>query len=145
MPRRLSPSNPAARWKAWSAIPPASPLAKAGLSVRLKNGDFQQHDYVETGADGKFRLANLPRGPMLTIAVSKGDYVGKDVDLVLLSESLEKLDVALEPMPDGGSIAGIVRDHEGQPLAGRRVDQFRPVVESGTHGQDRPRWPIPHG
>ncbi len=101
-----------------------NPLAKAGLSVRLKNGDFQQLDYVETGPDGRYRLANLPRGPMLSIGLSKNNFVAKDVDVVVMSEGSDRLNVALEPMPDGGSIVGVVRDPEGRPIAGAEMVNF---------------------
>ena len=117
------------------------PIAGAGLSFRLKAG-YEQIEYVETGADGRYRVANLPLGPMLTVAVSKDDYSSKDVD-AQLSRPVATLDVGLDRMPDGGSIVGVVRDDRGRPVAGaalanqgRSSNQVR-EAKTGADGRFR--------
>jgi beta-lactamase regulating signal transducer with metallopeptidase domain len=117
------------------------PLAKAGLSIRRK-GEVDQHDYVETGADGRYQFTHLPRSAMLELGTSKDDYLPNGVDLVF-REPANKLDITLESMPDGGSIVGIVNDHEGRPVVGASVtNQGRSSnlvreTKTGTDGKFR--------
>jgi hypothetical protein len=67
---------------------------------------------------------------MLTVSGSKDDYSTKDLDF-LLSEAAGKLDITLEPMPDGGSIVGIVRDDKARPVAGAElVNQGRSTSQN---------------
>jgi beta-lactamase regulating signal transducer with metallopeptidase domain len=109
--------------------PDGKPLAGVGLGFRLK-GVGAQHDYVETDATGRYRIAHLPRGATLTVSGSRRDYSSKDVD-IMLSQASGRLDLTLEPMPDGGSIVGIVRDHRGAPIAGAElVNQGRSTAQN---------------
>ena len=95
--------------------PQGKPLADVGLSAREAGGSMQI-DYVKTDAQGRYRLRNLPLAA-LEIGLSKDDYGRKEVTTQLGGAS-GTLDVTFPPRPDGGSIAGVVRDAQGKPIAG---------------------------
>jgi hypothetical protein len=94
-------------------------LADVGLSVR-RAGHYLQIAYVTTDDDGRYRLAHLPRGAELEIDVSKTDYGRKQLS-AKVTTARAALDITLEPRPDGGSVAGVVLDHQKQPIAGAEV------------------------
>src|SRR5262249_18498759 len=99
--------------------PSGRPLDKVGLSTRIA-GKSEQVAYVKTDENGRYRLGNLPRGVDLEISVSQTDYGAKEVEARVTAPTVA-LDVTLAPRPDGGSIAGVVLDHKGQPIAGAEL------------------------
>lgn len=99
--------------------PSGAPVADAGLSA-FAVGDYKQLEYVKTDKAGRYRLRHLPRGMPLNISVSKKDYGNKESKVTVAGPS-ETLDFTLPPRPFGGSIAGVVRDGRGRPIAGAEV------------------------
>ncbi|HEY0375795.1 MAG TPA: carboxypeptidase-like regulatory domain-containing protein [Pyrinomonadaceae bacterium] len=84
-----------------------------------------------TDAEGNYRLTNVPAGRYIILALapayvgpSEGGFggTGKTVN-VAEGEAVEKLDFALVP---GGVITGRVREADGSPVIGERV-QLNPV------------------
>ena len=102
------------------------PLADVGLSVSA-DGNFQQIEYTTTDETGRYRLEHLPRDAALQIRVSKLDYLTQQVP-VHLTVARQARDIVLQPRPHGGSIAGVVRDETGQPVAGRSAQEYGDIV-----------------
>jgi beta-lactamase regulating signal transducer with metallopeptidase domain len=99
--------------------PAGKPLAGVGLSARRPNAVYQTA-YVKTDANGHYRLEHLPRDVPLEINVSKTDYGRKDVTAQVTALTTA-LDITLEAAPRGGSIAGVVRNAAGGPIAGAEL------------------------
>ncbi len=95
------------------------PLAAAGVSASVA-GRYQQIAYVESDAHGRYRLPYLPRDVGLQLYVSKSEYVARNVPAQVGGSGVV-LDLTLEPRPDGGSIVGVVLDHNGKPISGAEL------------------------
>ena len=99
--------------------PGGKPIPGAGVSVS-QAGRFQQIAYVEADARGRYSLPSLPRGVDLQFDTSKENYIRGSVTR-RIDGPRESLDLKLEPGPDGGSIAGVVLDPAGRPIAGAEL------------------------
>ncbi|MGO9924518.1 MAG: sigma-70 family RNA polymerase sigma factor [Isosphaeraceae bacterium] len=99
--------------------PSGKPLAGVGISASAEwiQGQF---DYVTTGADGRYRLSHLPLGFEVRLDVSRDDFLQKDVTTHLTGRK-QTLDLTMQPRPHGGSIAGVVLDQQGRPIAGAEL------------------------
>jgi beta-lactamase regulating signal transducer with metallopeptidase domain len=95
------------------------PLAGAGLSA-FDSTIPEQLEYVQTDAEGRYRLRHLPHGKALDLGVSKDDFEPTTIS-VRVTQKRQSLDVVLNPRPHGGSVTGIVVDHRAQPVAGASV------------------------
>jgi len=107
-----------------------TPLRRA--TVRVSSGELRINRSVNTDADGRYELAELPAG-RYNIFVTRNGYValqfgqrrpfeaGKPLD-VGHAQTVEKIDFAL---PRGGVIAGRITDELGEPLAGVRMQAMR--------------------
>jgi beta-lactamase regulating signal transducer with metallopeptidase domain len=117
--------------------PAGNPLAGARISA-LADGVQVQFAYVETGADGRYRHAHLPLGSELRLLVSRDDFLREEVTTHLTSMK-ETLDLTMQPRPNGGSIAGVVLDPNGKPIAGaqlRNVGMSSDLVRETKSGPD---------
>ncbi len=107
-----------------------TPLRRA--TIRISSGELRINRSVNTDAEGKYELAELPAG-RYNIFVTRNGYVslqfgqrrpfesGRPLD-VGDAQIVEKIDFAL---PRGGVIAGRVTDELGEPLAGIRMQAMR--------------------
>ena len=99
--------------------PSGKPLAEVGLSTRSV-GKNEQLGYVTTDKEGRFRLRHLPRNLPLTVRASKKEYLDEPVS-AKVDDDAQVLKVTLRPRPHGGSIAGVVVDDKGKPIAGAEL------------------------
>ncbi|WP_337177115.1 M56 family metallopeptidase [Paludisphaera sp.] len=99
--------------------PSGHPVGGVGMSVRVANVP-DQYDWIVTDPDGRYVARSVPRDVDLTINLSKEGYTRKDV-AIRVEEAERALDLTIEPRPFGGSVAGVVLDHEGRPVAGALV------------------------
>ena len=107
-----------------------TPLRRA--TVRIAAGELRINRSVNTDAEGRYELAELPAG-RYNIYVSQSGYVslqfgqrrpfesGRPLD-VGEAQTVEKIDFAL---PRGGVIAGRITDELGEPVAGIRMQAMR--------------------
>ncbi len=100
--------------------PSGKPVSGVGLSIFLE-GSNQQFAYVETDAGGRYQLDHLPLNIALRILeLGKGDYIHEAIP-IRLTHPRQELNLTLRLRPHGGSIAGIVLDHDGRPIAGAEL------------------------
>lgn len=97
--------------------PDGKPVAGVGLSV-VPEGAFEQFEYDESDAQGRYRLRNLPADIVLHVNFYKTGRFRRDTMATRVTGPRQTLDVALERRPHGGSIEGSVRDPQGHPIAG---------------------------
>lgn len=83
----------------------------AGVQIQAVNADRQASTYMETGADGRYLLKDIPEGARL-IVVAAG-YARQELDV----GQHTTLDVQLR----ADVISGVVRGPDGQPVAGATV------------------------
>ena len=107
-----------------------TPLRRA--TVRIAAGELRINRSVNTDAEGRYELAELPAG-RYNIYVSRSGFVslqfgqrrpfesGRPLD-VGEAQTVEKIDFAL---PRGGVIAGRITDELGEPIAGIRMQAMR--------------------
>ncbi len=96
--------------------PSGKPLAGVGISVSIL-GMEGQFSYDKTDVVGHYRLSHLPLGFEMRLDVSRDDLLRKDVTTHLTGMK-QTLDLTMQRRPNGGSIAGVVVDHQGRPIAG---------------------------
>ncbi|MDR3636999.1 MAG: carboxypeptidase regulatory-like domain-containing protein [Isosphaeraceae bacterium] len=78
-----------------------------------------------TDEQGRYRNAHLPLGTQIEIAYSSEDHLTAKRVVTLTGEEREQqVDVQLEKRPRGGSVAGVVTDPEGKPIAGAKVGNY---------------------
>lgn len=121
--------------------PAGKPLEKIGLSIRPE-GEGEEFEYVETDADGRYQLAHLPLDTLLSLTAYHDDFLHRNVN-VRVTAPKQMLDVAMQSRPDGGSVAGVVLDGQGQPIAkaevvnmGRSTSETR-ETKTGPDGRFR--------
>ena len=95
------------------------PIAGVSLSASAEGGE-EDFGHVRTAADGCYQLSHLPLGFQMKLEVSGGDLVQQDVTTQLVGPNQTR-DFTMQPRPHGGSIAGVVLDHQGRPVAGAEV------------------------
>jgi protocatechuate 3,4-dioxygenase beta subunit len=95
------------------------PLAGVGLSIRIENRP-EQFDYIETGADGRYHFRHLPLNANLSLSISKEGYLDENFPFST-RQARAAINLSLKPGRDGGSVTGVVLDHEGRPVAGAEV------------------------
>jgi hypothetical protein len=107
-----------------------TPLRRA--QVRVSAGELRLNRSVNTDAEGRYEISELPAG-RYNIFVTRNGFVslqfgqrrpfesGRPLD-VADAQIVEKIDFAL---PRGGVIAGRVTDELGEPLAGVRMQAMR--------------------
>ena len=100
------------------------PIARVGINVYdgVENGT--PGDYVETDADGHYRLDHLPFGRTLKIYANKREHLASTTELNLDAKNGRpaKLDLVLKKRPYGGRVQGVVMDTQGQPIAGAEIN-----------------------
>jgi protocatechuate 3,4-dioxygenase beta subunit len=99
------------------------PIAKVGINWYASVDWAQPRDYVETDAQGHYRLDNLPLSQNLQLFLGKLDYLSERKEFRLDSKpgSLTQLDLLMKRRPHGGSVLGVVTDREGKPIAGAEL------------------------
>jgi protocatechuate 3,4-dioxygenase beta subunit len=112
----------------------------AGASVYASGNSW---DYVSTGADGSYTIANLVPGQYEVLAQADGyanDYYNNVYDwsaatLVTVTDLTDtpNIDFTLGP---GGSISGVVTDGSGNPIEGASVSASGDSSGSGSTGAD---------
>ncbi len=111
---------------------PIRALRLRRATVRVSSNELRINRSVNTDAEGRYELAELPAG-RYNIFVTRNGYVslqfgqrrpfesGRPLD-VGEAQTVEKIDFAL---PRGGVIAGRITDELGEPLAGIRMQAMR--------------------
>jgi beta-lactamase regulating signal transducer with metallopeptidase domain/protocatechuate 3,4-dioxygenase beta subunit len=96
-------------------------------------------DTALTDPEGRFVFDGLPRDVSINVHTFRTDR-GESSRFVRLSSDRQRLEVSLAPRPFGGSVAGIVADEQGQPIAGARVvnigNEWFPERRETTTGPD---------
>ncbi len=95
------------------------PVAGATISASAEDVR-EQFDFVETGIDGRYRFSHLPVGFEISLDVSKDDFLRQEATTQMAGVK-QTLDLTIQPRPNGGSIAGVVLDHRGRPIAGAEL------------------------
>jgi beta-lactamase regulating signal transducer with metallopeptidase domain/protocatechuate 3,4-dioxygenase beta subunit len=102
------------------------PLAGVNVSFRSEgstNGYYGQTP--ATDGQGRYRNAHLPLQTPIQISFSGEDYLPAEKAVTLTAQEPEQqIDVQLEKRPRGGSVAGVVTDPEGKPIAGAKVGNY---------------------
>ena len=102
------------------------PLAGIQVDYRSEgsvNGYFGQAS--TTDQEGHYRNAHLPLGTKIEISYSSEDYLPAKKVVTLTGEAREQqVDMQLEKRPRGGSVAGVVTDPDGKPIAGAKVGNY---------------------
>jgi len=96
------------------------PLVGVGVNVNDWDNGGSQLAYVETDADGRYRLDHIPSGKNLKLESGKLEFIPLTQALRLdaTKTRVVKVDVVLKKRPHGGSIKGRVADMKGQSIAG---------------------------
>lgn len=114
--------------------PEGKPVAGIGLSV-FPEGTFEQFDYVESDAEGKYRLRSLPVNIGLNVNLMNTGRFLRETIATRLDGRRQALEITLKPRPHGGSIAGIVRDLQGRPVVGAVL--HNPSNSSGEYRETK--------
>ena len=78
-----------------------------------------------TDEQGRYRNGHLPLETQIEISYSSEDYLPAKKVVTLTGEAREQqVDMQLEKRPRGGSVAGVVTDPEGKPIAGAKVGNY---------------------
>ena len=78
-----------------------------------------------TDEQGRYRNAHLPLETKIEISYSSEDYLpAKKVVTLTAAAREQELDMQLEKRPRGGSVAGVVTDPAGKPIAGAKVGNY---------------------
>ena len=87
---------------------------------------------ILTDADGKFTIRNLPLDEPLTFWANNAKFAGLQHEDVTLTADQRTLDVrlTLEVKPDGGSVAGVVQDENGNAVADAKVANYGTYFQS---------------
>lgn len=105
------------------------PVPDAGV-VYWEPGVTGYHgDKFRTDSDGRFRHQFLPLNVPLKVSVDKKDFLLAEEDISLTaSQRVREVRLTLARRPAGGSVAGsvagIVQDKSGKPLAGAQVANY---------------------
>jgi hypothetical protein len=99
------------------------PVAKVGINWYASEDYAQPRDYVETDAQGHYRLDNLPLSQNLQLYLGKLDYLSERKEFRLDGKpgSVTQLDLVMKKRPHGGSVQGVVTDRDGKPIAGAEL------------------------
>jgi len=95
------------------------PLSGVWIGASVDDGE-QQLDDARTGADGRYRLSHLPLGFEIQLEISGDDLLAQDVTSHLAGTKQTR-NFTMQARPNGGSIAGVVVDQQGRPVAGAEV------------------------
>ncbi len=99
-----------------------APLAGAKLSVQVEHQAMYTLDQSTASEKGEFRLQYLPLGTPLRLAISHAGFDHFDASLSIPSQApVDRGNVQLTRLPDGGTIRGQVVDKSGQPIVGAVV------------------------
>lgn len=102
------------------------PLANARVSYLTPGspvGFYGDSPYAEK--DGAFRNLHLPLDTPVRLMVSLKDYESHREELTVTAQQPDlTVKIQLKRRPLGGSVAGIVTDSEGQPVAGASVTNY---------------------
>ncbi len=98
------------------------PVSDAEVVYREPGGIGFHGDAFRTDSSGRFRHQFLPLNVPLAVSVDKQDFIrtGQDISLTT-SQRVREVRMTLLRRPVGGSVAGIVRDQEGKPLADAQI------------------------
>jgi beta-lactamase regulating signal transducer with metallopeptidase domain/5-hydroxyisourate hydrolase-like protein (transthyretin family) len=98
------------------------PVPKVGVNVYRGADSGMPLDYVETDADGRYRLDHLHLGQTLSLYVAKLDYLPKRPEFSIdPAQRTARVEVVLKKRPHGGSVYGVVNDSKGKPVAGAEI------------------------
>lgn len=119
------------------------PLKRANVVFRAVGtpyGFYGTSPYADE--KGEFRNNHLPLDTTIEVSFSLKDYERVEREVTLTAEKREvNLAIKLSRRPRGGSIAGVVVDHEGTPIANATVGNFnrnlRDKREAKTDQQGR--------
>jgi beta-lactamase regulating signal transducer with metallopeptidase domain/protocatechuate 3,4-dioxygenase beta subunit len=107
----------------------------AGVGVNLyPTGNGRPMAYVKTDKDGAYQLPYVPINTSVDLRYHYDNFVSASKSKVTLTEAdqVRSLDVQLKPRPLGGSVTGVVRDQQGQPVPNARV-----IFHTGSTGDVR--------
>ncbi len=118
------------------------PVPEAEVYYREPGAYGYHGDTYRTDAEGKFRHRFLPLGVPIEVSIDKEDYVHTTLDVSLTANvRTREVSITLPRRPLGGSVAGVVQDQDGRPVAnvqvanyGNRDSQKR---QTTTDGQGR--------
>lgn len=107
-------------------------IADAEISFRIENDHhWSPGDAPRTDFEGRFQHRFLPLNVPIKISAGKKGYLEQRPEVSLSTDRREQVvTVTLPNRPNGGSIAGVVTDDEGRPIAGAVVSN------DGTNSDD---------
>jgi protocatechuate 3,4-dioxygenase beta subunit len=98
------------------------PVAKVGINVYGGPEENSPLDYIETDADGRYRLDHLELRTPLKLYAAKLDYLAHTTKFSIdPGQPAARLDLVLKKRPHGGSVQGVVTDPQGKPVAGAEI------------------------
>ncbi len=132
MPQQAEPARAVLAGRV-TAAESGEPLVRARIVVR--SPALAGARVVLTGPDGRYRVAELPAGSY-TVVASKSGFVPETRGAetgpggVALAEGEERSDVDFE-LSRAGVVSGRIRDEDGSPLEGARVEVWRTGIANG--------------
>jgi protocatechuate 3,4-dioxygenase beta subunit len=102
-------------------------------SLRAFMRSFRGEAAFRTKRDGSFRAGRLPPGAQQALTVSHPDFEARTVGGIDLAPGGSRSVTVV--LPRGRVVRGIVKDHEGRPLAGAEVRLSRSFTFRSGRGQ----------
>ena len=98
------------------------PVADAAVAYWQAGGSGYHGDSFRTDAEGRFRHRFLPLDVPLEVSIDKKGSVNAKEDISLTTDIRSRdVRITLRARPRGGSIAGVVLDESGNPIADAKV------------------------
>ena len=99
------------------------PMSGARVAIANEGSSMYTLDQATTDKEGRYRLQYLPLKKPLSLSASKKgfDWLSQPVN-VSSTAPVDVDDVKLKPLPDGGTVRGIVVDAKGNPIAGAALE-----------------------
>ncbi|MGQ0633605.1 MAG: carboxypeptidase regulatory-like domain-containing protein [Planctomycetaceae bacterium] len=103
-------------------LPNASVTYLSSGTPSSPRGVWSHGTSFTTDAQGAFHHLHLPLNAATKVSVNLEDYLPQQTEVTLTDRQREQqLEIRLQRRPRGGSIAGVVTDRDGRPLAGAKV------------------------
>jgi beta-lactamase regulating signal transducer with metallopeptidase domain len=101
------------------------PVSEAEVVYREPGATGYHGDTYRTNAEGKFLHRFLPLGVPIEVSIDKEDYVHTKLDVSMTQTvRTREVSITLPRRPLRGSVAGVVQDQDGKPVANVNVANY---------------------